>query len=187
MGSSPNTAYKGSLLSEEQKEAAQRRQNDFRHLLSAMQFPQERQNIFVNRRSARIHYVSQKVKTGMTLSVIKCPYCRSSLALDHIGVHFQKFCSGKGANQEASVKKYNPFYTHLQSHSRGEITTEELQKETDKLFCLSNDAGYESVRLLPRRMTLLNRKYSLCLKSAAIRPQISKFGSSCSRRLPIDL
>jgi hypothetical protein len=68
------------------------------------------------------------------LSGIKCPYCRSSLALDRIGVHFQKFCSGIGANREAAMKKYNQFYTHLQSHSRGEITVEELQKEADKLF-----------------------------------------------------
>ena len=65
---------------------------------------------------------------------IKCPYCRSSLALDRIGVHFQKFCSSIGANREAAMKKYNQFYTHLQSHSRGEITIEELQKEADKLF-----------------------------------------------------
>jgi len=33
-----------------------------------------------------------------------------------------------------SMKKYNQFYTHLQSHSREEITTEELQNEADKLF-----------------------------------------------------
>jgi hypothetical protein len=67
---------------------------------------------------------------------IKCPYCRSSLALDRIGVHFQKFCSGipTVAAREASMKKYNQFYTHLQSHARGEITTEELQDEADKLF-----------------------------------------------------
>jgi small subunit ribosomal protein S21 len=32
------------------------------------------------------------------------------------------------------MKKYNQFYTHLQSHSRGEITVEELQNEADKLF-----------------------------------------------------
>ena len=32
------------------------------------------------------------------------------------------------------MKKYNQFYTQLQSHSRGEITIEELQKEADKLF-----------------------------------------------------
>jgi len=67
---------------------------------------------------------------------IKCPYCRSSLALDRIGVHFQKFCQGiqSGAAREASMRKYNQFYTHLQSQSRGEITIEELQKEADKLF-----------------------------------------------------
>jgi hypothetical protein len=51
-------------------------------------------------------------------------------------VHFQKFCSGipTGAAREAIMKKYNQFYTHLQSHSRGEITIEELQNEADKLF-----------------------------------------------------
>ena len=67
---------------------------------------------------------------------IKCPYCRSSLALDRIGVHFQKFCSGisTGTAREASMKKYNQFYTHLQSYSRGEITIEELQNEANKLF-----------------------------------------------------
>jgi hypothetical protein len=32
------------------------------------------------------------------------------------------------------MKKFNQFYTHLQSHARGEITTEELQTEADKLF-----------------------------------------------------
>jgi hypothetical protein len=68
------------------------------------------------------------------LSGIKRPYCRSSLALDRIGVHFQKFCSAIGANREAAMKNYNQFYTQLQSHSRGEITTEELQKEAEKLF-----------------------------------------------------
>jgi hypothetical protein len=67
---------------------------------------------------------------------IKCPHCRSSLALDRIGVHFQKFCPGTltGTARETSMKKYNEFYTHLQSHSRGEITVEELQAEADKLF-----------------------------------------------------
>jgi hypothetical protein len=66
----------------------------------------------------------------------KCPYCRSHLALDRIGVHFQKFCSNMptGAAREASMKKYNQFFTHLQSHQRGEITIEELQAEADKLF-----------------------------------------------------
>jgi len=67
---------------------------------------------------------------------IRCPYCRSSLPLDRIGVHFQKFCSGISTDtaREASMRKYNQFYTHLQSHGRGEITTEELQTEADKLF-----------------------------------------------------
>ena len=32
------------------------------------------------------------------------------------------------------MKKYNQFYTQLQSHSRGEITLVELQNEADKLF-----------------------------------------------------
>jgi hypothetical protein len=32
------------------------------------------------------------------------------------------------------MKKYNQFYTQLQSHGRGEITAEELQNEADKLF-----------------------------------------------------
>jgi hypothetical protein len=66
----------------------------------------------------------------------KCPHCRSSLALVRIGVHFQKFCSAitTEAAREASMKKYNQFYTQLQSHSRGEITIEELQVEADKLF-----------------------------------------------------
>ena len=36
--------------------------------------------------------------------------------------------------REASMKKFNQFYTHLQSHSRGEITIEELQNEANKLF-----------------------------------------------------
>jgi hypothetical protein len=70
------------------------------------------------------------------LTGINCPYCRSVLALDRIGVHFQKFCSGilTAAARETSMKKYNQFYTHLQSHSRGEITIEELQNEANKLF-----------------------------------------------------
>jgi hypothetical protein len=33
------SAHEGSLLSEEQEEAADGRQNDFRHLLSTLQFP----------------------------------------------------------------------------------------------------------------------------------------------------
>lgn len=32
------------------------------------------------------------------------------------------------------MKSYNRFYTHLQSHARGEITLEELQNEANKLF-----------------------------------------------------
>jgi len=32
------------------------------------------------------------------------------------------------------MKKFNRFYTQLQSHSRGEMTIEELQREADKLF-----------------------------------------------------
>ena len=67
---------------------------------------------------------------------IDCPYCRSRLGLDRIGVHFQKFCSGvrTQTERETSMKKYNQFFTHLQSHSRGEITIEELQLEADKFF-----------------------------------------------------
>ena len=70
------------------------------------------------------------------MSGIKCPHCRSSLALDRIGVHFQKFCSAitTVTAREASMKKFNRFYTQLQSHSRGEMTIEELQSEADKLF-----------------------------------------------------
>ena len=67
---------------------------------------------------------------------IKCPHCGSSLALDRIGLHFQKFCSAipTAAAREANMKKYNQFYTHLQSHARGEMTAEELQNEANKLF-----------------------------------------------------
>lgn len=67
---------------------------------------------------------------------IKCPHCKSSLALDRIGIHFQKFCSAvkTDAAREASVKKFNRFYLHLQSHTRGEITLSELQAEADKIF-----------------------------------------------------
>jgi hypothetical protein len=70
------------------------------------------------------------------LAGIKCPYCRSGVALDRIGVHFQKFCSGitSESARESSMKKFNQFYTLLQSQSRGEITIDELQKEADKLF-----------------------------------------------------
>jgi hypothetical protein len=60
MGSSQNAANEGSLLSEEQKETAHGNQNVFRHLLSALQFAQERQGIFFNRRSTRIHKVPQE-------------------------------------------------------------------------------------------------------------------------------
>jgi hypothetical protein len=38
------------------------------------------------------------------------------------------------AAREASMKKYNQFFTHLQSQLRGEITIEELQTEAEKLF-----------------------------------------------------
>ena len=70
------------------------------------------------------------------MSGIKCPHCRSSLALDKIGMHFQKFCAAipTPAARESSMKKYNQFYMQLQSHARGEITQDELQKEADKLF-----------------------------------------------------
>jgi hypothetical protein len=60
VGSPQNPADKGSLLSEEQEEVANGRKNDFRHLLSALQFPQERQGVFFNRRSARVHKISQE-------------------------------------------------------------------------------------------------------------------------------
>ncbi|HLH31975.1 MAG TPA: hypothetical protein VKY31_12295 [Terriglobia bacterium] len=71
-----------------------------------------------------------------TLPEIKCPYCRSSVGLDRIGVHFQKFCSGirTEAARESAMKSYNRFYTQMQSHSRGEITLKELQDEANKLF-----------------------------------------------------
>jgi len=51
-------------------------------------------------------------------------------------VHFQKFCSGikTDVDRQASMKKFNQFYTQLQSHSRGEITIEELQAEANRLF-----------------------------------------------------
>jgi len=51
-------------------------------------------------------------------------------------VHFQKFCSSIPTDtaREAGLKKYNQLYTHLQSHSRGEITIEQLQNEANKLF-----------------------------------------------------
>jgi hypothetical protein len=136
VGSPQNPANKGSLFSEEQEEDADGHKNGFRHLLSALQFPQERQGVFLNRRSAGVHKVSQEGARGATLTGIKCPYCGSSLGLDRIGVHFQKFCSGiqTVAAREAAMKKYNQFYTHLQSQARGEITIEELQNEANKLF-----------------------------------------------------
>ncbi len=67
---------------------------------------------------------------------IKCPHCKSSVALDRIGVHFQKFCSAMRTDsaRESSMKKFNQLYTHMQSHSRGEMTIEELQKEADRIF-----------------------------------------------------
>jgi hypothetical protein len=60
MGSPQNPAHKRSLLSEKQEEDANGRKNDFCHLLSALQFPQERQGVFFNRRSARVHKTSQE-------------------------------------------------------------------------------------------------------------------------------
>jgi hypothetical protein len=135
LGSPPKSADKGSLLPKEQEGASKGEKDHLRHLLSALQFSEERQGVFFNRGSTRVHKIPQK--TGVqTLTGIKCPYCRSSLSLDRIGVHFQKFCSAIStpAAREASMKKYNQFYTSLQSHSRGEITAEELQKEADNLF-----------------------------------------------------
>jgi hypothetical protein len=51
-------------------------------------------------------------------------------------MHFQKFCPAikTEAAREESVKKFNRFYVHLQSHSRGEITLDELQAEANKIF-----------------------------------------------------
>jgi len=68
--------------------------------------------------------------------MIKCPHCKSSLPLDRVGVHFQKFCSATKteAQREDSVKKFNRLYMHMQSHARGEITVDELQAEADKIF-----------------------------------------------------
>jgi len=70
------------------------------------------------------------------LTGIQCPYCRSAVALDRIGVHFQKFCSAiqSESAKESSMKKFNQFYMKLQAHSRGEITTEELQAEANVMF-----------------------------------------------------
>jgi hypothetical protein len=70
------------------------------------------------------------------MNTINCPHCKSSLALDRIGAHFQKFCSAikTEAARETSVKKFNRLYPHMQSHARGEITIDELQVEADKIF-----------------------------------------------------
>ena len=70
------------------------------------------------------------------MSAITCPNCKASLALDRIGVHFQKFCSAikTEASRELSVKKFNRLYPYMQSRARGEITLEELQAEADKIF-----------------------------------------------------
>lgn len=70
------------------------------------------------------------------MNAIKCPHCRGSVTLDRIGQHLQKFCPAikTESEREASMKKYNQFYTQLQSHSRGEITLEELQSEANRLF-----------------------------------------------------
>ena len=70
------------------------------------------------------------------MSGIKCPHCKSSLALDRVGAHFQKFCSAlrTDAAREDSMKKFNRLYMHMQSHARGEITADELQAEADKIF-----------------------------------------------------
>jgi hypothetical protein len=67
---------------------------------------------------------------------IKCPHCRSSLTLDRIGGHFQKFCPAMTTPEarELSMKKFNQLYTHMQSQARGEMTIEELQVEADKIF-----------------------------------------------------
>ena len=70
------------------------------------------------------------------MSGIICPNCKASLALDRIGVHFQKFCSAikTEASRELSVKKFNRLYPFMQSQARGEITLGELQAEADKIF-----------------------------------------------------
>ena len=67
---------------------------------------------------------------------IKCPHCRATLALDRIGVHFQKFCPGiqTDSARETCMKQFNQLYTHMKSHARGEMTIEELQDEADKIF-----------------------------------------------------
>jgi hypothetical protein len=48
LGPPSNAAHKRSLLPEEQEGLAHGRQNNFHHLLSTLQFPQERQGIFFN-------------------------------------------------------------------------------------------------------------------------------------------
>jgi len=70
------------------------------------------------------------------VSGIKCPHCKSTVALDRIGVHFQKFCSAAKteAAREASLKQFNKLYLHMQAQARGEITLAELQAEADKIF-----------------------------------------------------
>jgi hypothetical protein len=70
------------------------------------------------------------------MSGIKCPHCRSTIALDRIGAHFQKFCPAirTDSAREASMKKFNQLYMEMQSHARGEMTIEELQAEADKIF-----------------------------------------------------
>lgn len=70
------------------------------------------------------------------MGVIKCPHCRSSVPLDRIGVHFQKFCSAAKTEteREAAMKQFNRLYTHLQSHARGEITIAELQAQAESIF-----------------------------------------------------
>lgn len=70
------------------------------------------------------------------MSGIKCPHCKSTVALDRIGVHFQKFCSAAktDAARETSMKQFNRLYLHMQSQARGEITIAELQAEADKIF-----------------------------------------------------
>ena len=70
------------------------------------------------------------------MSGIQCPHCKSTVALDRIGVHFQKFCSAAKTEtaRAASLKQFNQLYLHMQSHARGEITIAELQAEADKIF-----------------------------------------------------
>jgi hypothetical protein len=76
--------------------------------------------------------------TGYTgrMNGIRCPHCRSTVALDRIGPHFQKFCAGikTESARESSMKKFNQLYLQLQAHARAEITSEELQAEADKIF-----------------------------------------------------